>query len=125
MKLPSYFRLAKECSVLSDHHAHKLGSVILTSDRKVLSKGYNLRYKTHPIMKQYMSLKTIHAELSAILNVKNKSLLNGATMVVYRQSKDGKVANARPCSTCEQILKSFGFKTIIYTINNGFAKETL
>lgn len=124
MKLPSYFRLAKEASKYSDHHSHKLGSVILLKN-KPIAVGTNERYKTHPIMKKYSSLKTIHAELSAILSVKNKQSLEGATMVVYRQKKNGTTALSRPCNICEQILKSFKFGKIIYTTENGYNVEVL
>lgn len=124
MKLPSYFRLAKRASKYSDHHAHQLGSLILIKGKPV-SVGYNMRYKTHPIMKEYHNFKTIHAEVNSILNIKNKALLKGATMVTYRENKAGILSNSRPCSVCEQILRSFGFKEIIYTIDNGFNKEAL
>lgn len=124
MKLPNCFRLAKKVSSLSDHPQHKLGAVILIN-RKPVSVGYNKLYKTHPIMKKYGSLRTLHAELSAILQIQNKALLQGATMVVYRSDKQGNPKNARPCSTCEEILKSFGITKTIYTVENGYRVEEI
>lgn len=124
INLPKYFRLAKQASILSDHHSHKLGAVILVN-RKPISVGYNKRFKTHPIMKQFQSLKTIHAELSAIIGVKNKKSLKNSTMVVYREGKDGRAKLARPCDTCIKVLTSFGINEIIYTIEDGFMKEII
>ena len=108
----------------AQHSQFRIGAMILVKGIPI-SFGSNHQTKTHPLMKQYDEHKTIHAELSAILKVKDKTILNGATMVVYREHKNGELANSKPCHACSAILKDFGFKTIIYTNNNKWNIEKI
>lgn len=118
------FNLAKRASIGALHEQFKIGALI-TVKNVPIGCGFNDQIKTHPLMKRYDPHKTIHAELSAILKVKDKSLLNGATMTVFRETKDGVFANSRPCEACQKILKKYGFSEMIYTIENGWKKESL
>src|SRR5687767_242881 len=113
MELPSFFRLAKEISQYSEHHQHKLGAVIFVKNKPV-AFGFNQK-KTHPIMAKLNSKRTTHAEIAAVSAIKNKKRLKGATIVVYRQQKDGSPGMARPCDCCEKILTQYGIDKIIYT----------
>lgn len=70
-----------------------------------------------------MGKKRTHAELCAILSVRNKSRLKGATMVVFRRRKDGTLGNARPCKKCQDLLDSYGFIKFMYTTENGWCTE--
>lgn len=76
-------------------------------------------------MSEHGSLKTIHAELAAIIQCKNKSKLKGATIVVYREKKNGELGMAKPCLICQKILKDFGFKNMMYTTEAGWTKEAV
>lgn len=120
-KLPSIFRLAKEASLSSDHHTYKVGAVLFVKG-KPCSVGYNSN-KSHPIIKKF-SAKSLHAEVAAVLGSKLKDL-NGATICVYRQTKDGKPAMARPCIICQRILSSFGIREYVYTISGSWTKESI
>lgn len=124
MDLPSPLKKAKKIAQKADHDSFQIGAMIMQKNMP-LSVGFNMQKKTHPKMKQYHEHKTVHAELAAILKVRHKHNLKGATMVVFRQTKDGKLANSRPCDCCQQILKEYGFKKIIYTINDGWREEKL
>lgn len=119
--LPLFFRLAREVSRYSDHHQHKLGAVIFIKNRPV-SFGFN-QMKTHPIMAAVHDKKTLHAELAAILNIKNKARLNGASIVVYREQRNGNTGLAKPCESCQKILKRYGINHLIYTTYNGWDEE--
>ena len=71
----------------SDHIQHRHAAVIVKAGR-VLSIGRN-RNKTHPDSVGIdddgeVFTKTIHAGMDAILRVKNKSHLKGATIYVAR-----------------------------------------
>ncbi len=114
---PSIFRLAECASQYSDHHQYKMGAVIMLKNRPI-AIGYN-HLKSHPCMGK----KKTHAELSAILSVRNKSRLKGATMIVFRRRKDGSLGNARPCTHCQSLLDSYGFKAFMYTTDNGWCTE--
>ncbi len=115
---PSIFRLAECASQYSNHPQHKMGAVI-TIKNKPIAIGYNKYDKSHPCMGH----KKTHAELSAILSVRNKQRLKGATMIVFRRRKDGSLGNARPCERCQELLDSYGFKTFLYTTDNGWCTE--
>ncbi len=121
-ELPTCFRLAKEVSQYSEHHQHKLGAVIYIKNKPV-AVGYN-QIKGHPMMlENHANKKTIHAELSAILSVRNKNRLKGATIVVYRERRNGDTGLSRPCESCQHILKKYGINTWTYTSYDGWITE--
>lgn len=124
--LPRPFKIAKQASTLAMHDAFKVGAVIIQGNR-VISIGWNDQHKTHPGIKRYggNALQTLHAEAMAILRSRHKASLKGAKMYVYRAIKDGTLANARPCITCQNIMKAFGITRMYYTINNGWAYEAI
>lgn len=119
MKL-KFFKLCKKLAEKSDHAKHKLGCCI-TKRGKVLSIGVN-RNKTSP--RSTHNYKHIHAENDAITSANKKDLI-GAVAYIYRETKSGITAMARPCPTCLQALKKCGLKKIYYTINGGFKEEYL
>jgi deoxycytidylate deaminase len=123
MTLPSYFRMAKKAMLLSDSR-FRLGACILLK-RKVISIGFNQMLRSHPLVRKYDQFDAIHAEVSAILRLKNKELLIGSTVIVYRETKDGIPTLAKPCKVCQKILKEFGISKAIYTTDNGFETLTL
>jgi deoxycytidylate deaminase len=68
-------------------------------------------------------IKTIHAEASAILSCRHKNDLAGSTIVVYRSTKDGCLALAKPCEACTKLMKIYGIKRVIYTKDNTWYEE--
>lgn len=119
MKL-KYFKLAKVLSQKSNYF-HKLGAVVVKKN-KIVGMGYNKPNKTHP--KSNNNFKTVHAELDAILGV-NLNELNGATIYVYRETKDGEPANAKCCKNCEELLRMVGIKKICYTMDKSYREEVI
>lgn len=110
-----FFELARKLSRKSNHHTYKLGCVI--SKRKfVVGVGWN-QMKTHS--KSPHAFKNIHAELHAILGAM-PSDLEGATVYVYREHKNGLPALAKPCKCCEKMLCNCNIKKVCYTIDNGY-----
>jgi deoxycytidylate deaminase len=69
--------------------------------------------KSHP--KTLDPWKTIHAEFHALIGL-SKGDSKGCVAYVYRETKDGKPANAKPCRTCEKALKLAGIKKVYYTL---------
>ncbi len=110
-----YFDLAKKLSTKSDHHTHKLGCVIARGNR-VAGIGFN-KLKTTP--KSNHPYKSIHAELDAIMNT-NPTHLVGADLYIYRETKSGELATAKPCQYCQQLIKMIGIRRVFYTSKNGY-----
>ena len=124
-KLDRIIKLAKETSEMSDHHSHKLGAVIFDKRGRIFSIGHNWLFKTHPEFNRINHLKTLHAEASAVLAVRHKHNFSNLNIFVYRENKQGKMENARPCQDCVKLLKNYNLKWMYYTINNNIVKERI
>jgi deoxycytidylate deaminase len=112
-----FFDLAKKISKLSDHRNHKLGSVIVRGS-KVVSVGTN-RVKTHP--RSTHPFRSLHSEMAAILLAKQD--LNDCEIYVYRETKEGIPALARPCVYCFPFIRESGIKKIHYSVAAGYKTE--
>lgn len=115
-----FFQIAKRLSYKSDYAAHRLGCVIVNGTT-IKGLGFN-KNRTHP--KSNNQWKTTHAELSAILNAGTENLY-GCEAYIYRETKNGNIAMARPCSFCTQLLRSVGINKIHYSDYNGYKTEEL
>jgi deoxycytidylate deaminase len=114
---PRFFDLAKRLSYKSDYESHRLGAVVVRGN-EILGVGFN-----HP--KSTTRFNNIHAELSAILNTREEDL-HGCSIYVYRETRSGSPALARPCEHCISLLKRVRVSEMFYTTNNGdFARENL
>lgn len=113
-----YFELAKRLTQFADHRQHKIGVVLIKKNR-ILSFGYNL-LKTHRYANT--KYKYIHAEFRAIWGVDPLDL-NGATIYIFRQHRDGSPAMAKPCPSCLELIKSVGIKRICYSADNDYVME--
>lgn len=114
-----FFDIAKSISKHSDHPHHKLGAVISKGNR-VISLGFN-KNKTHT--RSNHNWKRLHAEISAI--IKAKQDITNCYIYIYRETKDGQIAMARPCCSCMQAIKEAGIKKIFYTSSEGFLEESI
>lgn len=123
--------MAQIMSDMSDHRC-KIGCIIVDKHR-VVSSGYNSNSKCHSIQAKLDSehfncycTGKIHAETDAIIPLlKTKTDYSRATLYTYRQTKDGKLAIARPCPRCMKLIKQLGITKIKYTTNDGYATEYL
>jgi len=116
----NFFELAKKLSYKSDYPPHKLGAVVVRRNA-ILGIGFN-KTKTHP--KAKTRFKTIHAEMAAILNTQTEDL-TGCSIYVYRETKDGKPALAKPCEYCLELIRQVGIKHIYYSDTDGFKYERI
>lgn len=117
---PKFFDLARKLSKKSEHHQHHLGCVIVNGN-KVIGLGFN-KNKTHT--KALTEFKTLHAEVSAIINADEEDLI-GSEAYVYRETKLGKLGLSKPCSYCENMLRSVGISKVYYTSPEGYKEEIL
>lgn len=95
----------------------------------ILGAGINDYHKSHPLMKIYNEKSGDHkekifkhAELSALLSAGNKQV---HSMLVQRFNHQGNPVLAKPCMTCECMLKDFGVKMIRYTSEEGIKSEQI
>lgn len=90
------------------------GAVIVKGGR-VVGTGFN-RNRNHPNIVSPEHIKTdcsIHAEESAIRDAGYD--VRNAVIYVARVNKHGEDRNSRPCSRCNEMIKEYGIKRIIYT----------
>jgi len=106
-----FFKLARNVSLHSEHEKFRVGAVIVK--KKPLSVGFNV-LKTHPMYKDVPYVITIHAEIRALITC-NADDITGADIYVYRQTKDGKPAMARPCDRCWDALMDAGIRNVYYS----------
>lgn len=93
--------------------------------KKLISLGY-CQYKTHPLQAKFgekYSCLDIHAEISAIVNAPRDTDFSKCTLYIARAKKDSitkewKWGMAKPCKKgCSQALVAFGFKNVVFTID--------
>ena len=132
------FRLARECSLKSDYtgggRAH-IGAAV-SYKGTVLAKGWNTD-KTHTQQSKYNVYRykdcgnnylpeKSHAELMAINKIKYLDIdFSKVKLFVYREFRDGRLANCRPCPSCMAAIKALGIKNIYYTTSDGYCHEEL
>lgn len=87
---------------------------VLANKRPIIACSNVVR--THPKYAYDECHQTIHAEARCVM-YNNGTNLKGTTIYVYREHADGSPALARPCNDCYQLLKDFGVKKMIYTID--------
>lgn len=113
-----FFDLAKNISLKSSHHQHKMGCVIVRKN-KVVSLGFN-EIKTHT--RSIHKYNMLHAEISAIIGCSFEDL-RGSEAYIFRQRKDGGLAMARPCEACRLALARAGIAKVYYTSESGYQEE--
>ncbi|MEG1725941.1 MAG: hypothetical protein RR313_11155 [Anaerovoracaceae bacterium] len=122
--IDKYFNIAKNASRISDFPRQHLGAVIMQGGTTI-SVGYNTT-KENPIQKHYNKYRSdevfqrnsLHAEMMAIVKLKGIDECvdwRKRTLFVYRESKDGISALARPCPACRKALLDYGITSIYYT----------
>lgn len=104
--------LAKKSTFRSKHGA------VISYDDHIIGSGFNVNL-THPMIKQFNEFKTLHAEMVAILRVKNKKLLKKSTLYVTRLGNDDELMMSKPCKICTDIMKSFGVRDVCYSDGEG------
>ena len=128
----AYFKAAKAMAELSDFKQHHIGCVAVWK-HKIVSSGYN-SYKTNPKQKELNIHRfdadtpaTVHAELSCLLPLINRRDINfsDVSLYIYREYKSGKLALARPCASCEALLRSLGIRNVYYTNDGGYSHEIM
>ena len=125
------FNLARAVALCSEHRQFHVGCVIV--NQKILAVANNQTH-SHPLQKKLNRLRFdlddtcqnyLHAELSAILKVKNTSQLKNASIYIYRETLTNEIAMSRPCPACLAKIKEVGIKTMYYTTQDGYSREEI
>lgn len=98
---------------------------------RLIATGTN-RPKTHPLNlinrkvskitgDDYSDQKQTCSELNAILKLKRLTNIDTkkCTLINIRYDRNDNIALARPCMSCENLLRYHNFKNILWSINKG------
>lgn len=131
-----FFKAAKSCAELSDYAGAsdvKIGAVAVFR-RTIIARGHN-QNKTHPLQERYNIYRyntrgnhyypsKMHAEIELISKIRYLDInFSEVEIYVYRETKGGRKAMARPCKACTQALRDLGIKKVYYTTDDGYCEE--
>ena len=132
------FKVAREWSLKATYTGGgkpRLGCIVVYKNA-ILTGGYNSD-KTHPAQEQfnryrfkdvgnnYMPSK-VHAEMVGLSKIRFLDIdFSRVHLYIYRETRDGRLANARPCKACMNAIRSYGIEHIHYTTDDGYAHEVL
>lgn len=70
----------------------------------------------------YSDQKQTCSELNAILKLKRLTNIDTrkCTLINLRYDRNDKIALAKPCSSCQSLLRYHNFKQVIWSTNNGY-----
>lgn len=108
--------MALKTALKSSFEQHRIGAVIVKGSR-ILSTGFNQRRPSG-----LLKTPTLHAEAAAILQILKAGRqhdLVGADIYVSRVTPGGRVALAKPCFNCMNLIRSVGINRIYYTTNDN------
>lgn len=132
------FEAAREVSYESDYHGSsnaRIGCVVAYKGT-IIAKGSNSD-KTHPVQRRYNVYRykdegnmylppKVHSEIAALNKIRYLDIdFSQVHVYVYRETRDGKKAIARPCPACRKYIQQLGIKKIHYTTDCGFAHEVI
>jgi dCMP deaminase len=113
-----FIKLAEEVSTWSKDSGTRVGSVIVRPDRTICSVGFNGFPRGVEDSREAIAnrdtklLRTIHAELNAILSAKES--LAGYSLFVWP---------FQPCSSCAAAIIQSGIKDVYCPLNDHLAHE--
>lgn len=120
-------------SYLSDFKQCHIGCIAVYKNH-IVSIGFNTN-KTHPLQKKYNKYRDLdyngyepehklHAEMMCLLGLKDMEInFSKVKLYIYREDKNGNIANCRPCDACMELIDRLGIKRIYYTTEKGYVKE--
>lgn len=101
----------------ADMVGNSLHCAAIVHKGSILSIGVNKK-KTHPIQKLFADKPEkdcIHAEIDAIVKVKDKDILKECELYVLRLTKGNRIGNSKPCAGCMNALSYYGIKKFHWT----------
>lgn len=129
----SFFKVAHDEMNKSDYSGSARVGCAVYYKGSLLARGHNTD-KTSPLQKQYNRYRfpendtpsKNHAELAALKKIRYLDIdFSQVEVYTYREWKNGRLAESRPCPSCMAFIKKLGIKNIKYTTRDGFAEEKL
>lgn len=129
----SCFKKAREEMFLADYSGTARIGCVVYYKGALLAKGFNTN-KTCPVQKKFNiyrykssnTLDKVHAEISALKKIRFLDIdFSRVEVYIYRETKKGEIAMARPCESCMAFIKELGIKRIFYTTPDGYVEERL
>lgn len=93
----------------------------VVSGGRILSVGVNKSKKNGYVARnQYAEYCNTHAEIDALLKIKDPKVLLGAKLFVMRLQRDREtIVSAKPCEMCYKAMLDAGIKRVYYTNEHG------
>lgn len=115
-----FFDFARKMACLSNYGNFRHGAVVVKHGA-IMSAGHNKdrpttfgsRFRTKD-----KGAATIHAELSAILNIP-RSQTQDSDVYVVRINRDQNLRMSMPCEMCQEAMRFVGIKRVFYSTNDG------
>ena len=130
-----FFEEAKKESHLSDYDGAHIGAVAVYRDKFILARAHNTA-KTNPTQFFYnryrLSNKAdiltkparAHCETNLWRKIRYLDIdFSDVIVYLYRELKDGTLAESKPCSACSQLLRDVGIRIVCHTTTGGYVEE--
>ena len=130
-----FFEEAKKESILSDYDKVHIGACAVYKDKFIIARAHNTA-KTNPTQYFYnrsrmeeksdIMLKPArsHAETQLYRKIRYLDIdFKDVVVYIYRARKDDVRALAKPCPSCEKLLRDLGVKIVCYTGNDSYIEE--
>lgn len=126
----AYFEAARSVAQLSDFPRIKIGAVA-TYKHRIVSSGFNSR-KTDPLQKKYNVYRfeeetphCVHAELICLKPLIGRDDIDfrHVDLYIHRSNKDGAPLLARPCRSCEKLIRDLKIRKVFFSTYGGYASE--
>jgi len=126
----AYFNMAKEVSKLADYPYAKIGCIAVLGHH-IVSSGFNT-HKSSPLQKmlnrERFSADTIHSMHAEVMCLKplmgRKDIsFKDVTLYIFRGSKNNDPMLARPCRSCEKLIRDLKIKKVFFSTYGGYASE--
>jgi deoxycytidylate deaminase len=130
-----FFEEAKKESHLSDYEGAHLGAVAVYRDKFILARAHNTA-KTNTTQYYYNKYRSFnkadimtkpargHCETNLWRKIRYLDInFADITIYLYRELKDGTLAQSAPCPSCEKLLRDAGIRTVCHTVNGGYIEE--
>ena len=130
-----FFEEAKKESQLSDYDRIHIGACAVYRDKFIIARAHNTS-KTNPTQYFYNRFRAdgksnimltpprSHAETELYRKIRYLDIdFKDVVVYLYRELKNGVRAIAKPCDSCEKLLRDLGVKVVCYTGNDSYIEE--
>ena len=98
--------------------SQKYNFIALMVNPKPVSIGFNNMSKTHPVVSRYNPLQKLHCEIDCLHSAPYEKI-KGSTIFLWRKKGNG-FGMAKPCAMCENEMRKYGVKEVVYSTEIGF-----